>query len=131
MSDLPDVDSLHKTKEKKKLSPADEMRAKSYGVGCVMFIVGVGMVVGFFYLGQAPAKLFYMLASGAVVMLLSGIGLFIHPLNKEQMENFQNNPNPISTFKIMPVFWKVWLLVILAAMLGACLVVFQLIERVR
>jgi hypothetical protein len=58
------------------------------------------------------------------------VGLFIKPLNKEQLDVFQNDPNPISVFKVMPAFWKVWLLVILVAMIAGFVYVAQLTVRV-
>ena len=49
-------------------------------------------------------------------------------LNSESA--FRNEPNPIAVFGIMPVFWKIWLLVILAAMIGAFIYVAQTTVRV-
>ena len=62
--------------------------------------------------------------------MLSGIGLFIQPLDEERLDAFQNEPNPISVFRIMPIFWKIWLLVILAAMIGAFVYVAQTTVRI-
>jgi hypothetical protein len=62
--------------------------------------------------------------------VLSGIGLFIQPLDGERLDVFQNEPNPVAVFSVMPVFWKVWLLVILAAMIGAFIYVAQTTERI-
>ena len=58
------------------------------------------------------------------------IGLFIQPLDEERMRAFRNEPNPIAVFAVMPPFWKVWLLVILAAMIGAFIYVSQTTVRV-
>ena len=64
------------------------------------------MLVGFYYTQRAPAKLFNLLAAGGVALVLSGVGLFLRPLDEKRLHAFQNDPNPISVFKIMPPFWK-------------------------
>jgi hypothetical protein len=107
-----------------------QARMQSYGIGIFLCLVGVGMLAGFFFTQQAPAKLFNLLAAGGVAALLSGIGLFIHPLDGERLNAFQNEPNPIAMFGVMPPFWKAWLLVILAAMGGAFVYVTQHTVRV-
>jgi hypothetical protein len=124
-------------KKKKKESPADEdkprkpkgisgdARAASYGIGGFLFLLGLGMLWWFNSLERAPSKAFNLLAAGGVAALLSGIGLFISPLDHDKLNAFQNEPNPIEVFKVMPVFWKAWLLVILAAMIAAFVFVAQ------
>jgi hypothetical protein len=99
-------------------------------MGVFLLLVGVGMLVGFYYTQRAPGKLFNLLAAGGIAALLSGIGLFLHPLDEERLNAFQNEPNPIAVFKIMPLFWKAWLLVILVAMIGAFVYVAQTTVRV-
>src|SRR5206468_8252177 len=62
---------------------------------------------------------------GGVAAVLSGIGLFLHPLDEERLNVFQKEPNPIVVFTVMPPFWKAWLLVILAGMIGGFVYVAQ------
>jgi hypothetical protein len=107
-----------------------EERIGSYAIGGVLFLLGGGFLVWYSFLDRAPGKLFNLLAAGGVAAVLSGIGLFIQPLDGERMDAFQNEPNPIAVFKIMPAFWKCWLLVILAAMIGAFVYVAQTTERI-
>jgi hypothetical protein len=102
-----------------------EARAASYGIGGFLFLLGVGMLWWFNSLERAPSKAFHLLAAGGVAALLSGVGLFISPLDHDKLNAFQNEPNPIEVFKVMPGFWKVWLLVILAAMVAAFVFVSQ------
>ena len=120
-------------KKKKRRDAVEEAgnKAASYGIGVVMVLIGIAFWVGFYFTNTAPSKLFNLLAAGGAAMVLSGVGLFIHPLNDAEMKEFQNNPNPIAVFRIMPVFWKVWLLVILAAMIGAFGFVMMVTVRVR
>jgi hypothetical protein len=134
--DLPDdelYDDRPRKKKKKRRDPVDVAsdKAVSYPVGVVMLLIGVALWVGFYFTTTAPSKLFNLLAAGGAAMVLSGIGLFIHPLTDVEMAEFQNNPNPIAVFRIMPVFWKVWLLVILAAMIAAFVFVMMVTVRVR
>jgi hypothetical protein len=82
-------------------------------------ILGIALLAGFFFTQRAPAKLFNLLAAGGVASLLSGIGLFIQPLDEERLNAFQNEGSPIAVFGLMPAFWKGWMLLILAAMIGA------------
>lgn len=117
-------------KKKKKSGLSKEARVMSYVMGAFLFLVGVGLLVGFSYTQRAPSKLFNLLAAGGVAALLSGIGLFLHPLDEDRLHAFQNEPNPIAVFGVMPVFWKAWLLVILAAMIGAFVYVAQNTVRV-
>src|SRR5947209_20320344 len=134
--DVPDDelydDDRPRKKKKKKRGDDDEPghKAASYGIGVVMLLIGVAFWVGFYFTTTAPSKLFNLLAAGGAAMILSGIGLFIHPLNDTEMKEFQNNPNPIAVFRIMPVFWKIWLLVILAAMIAAFVFVAMVTVRV-
>ena len=133
--DVPDddlYDDDDRPRKKKKRRPEDEPgnKAASYGIGVVMLLIGIAFWVGFYFTNTAPSKLFNLLAAGGAAMVLSGIGLFIHPLNDAEMKEFQNNPNPIAVFRIMPVFWKIWLLVILAAMIAAFVFVAMVTVRV-
>jgi hypothetical protein len=131
MSDADDVERPRKRrKKKKKPESSAEDRAVSYGFGALLSLVGVGMLVGFYFLERGPSKLFDLLAGGGVAALLSGVGLFIHPLDEERLHAFRTGPNPITVFAVMPVFWKVWLLVILVAMIGAFVFVAQTTVRV-
>ncbi len=66
-----------------------------------------------------------------VASVLSAIAPFLHPLDNERLHAFQNDPSPIAVFRIMPLFWKVWLLIVLAAMIGAFVYVAQTTVRVR
>jgi hypothetical protein len=86
--------------------------------------------VGYQYLERGPSKLFNLLAAGGIASLLSGIGLFIQPLDEERLNALQNEPNPIAVFRIMPVFWKFWLLVILAAMIAGFVYVSKTTQRI-
>ena len=105
-------------------------RAESYGIGVVLFLLGLGMLVGYHYTQRAPGKLFDLLAAGGAAALLSGVSLLIRPLDGDRLEAFQNEPNPIAVFRIMPAFWKAWLLVILAAMIAAFVYVAKTTVRV-
>jgi hypothetical protein len=125
-----DDDRPRKKKKKKRRDDEPGEKAASYGIGVVMLLIGVAMWVGFYFTTTAPSKLFNLLATGGAAMILSGIGLFIHPLDDAEMKEFQNNPNPIAVFRIMPVFWKIWLLVILAAMIAAFVFVAMVTVRV-
>jgi hypothetical protein len=102
----------------------------SYVFGVFLFLLGGGMLIGYDFLQRAPSKVFNLLMAGGVGALLSGIGLCARPLDEEQLDVFQNDPNPISVFKVMPVFWKIWLFVILAAMIGAFVYVAQNTVRI-
>jgi len=134
--DLPDdelYDDDRPRKKKKGRRDAVDVasdKAVSYPIGVVMLLIGVALWVGFFFTTTAPSKLFNLLAAGGAAMILSGVGLFIHPLTDAEMKEFQNNPNPIAVFRIMPVFWKVWLLVVLAAMIAAFVFVAMVTVRV-
>jgi len=110
--------------------PDDHGRVMSYVFGLFLFLLGGGMLIGYDFLQRAPSKIFNLLMAGGVGALLSGIGLCIRPLNEEQLDIFQNDPNPISVFKAMPVFWKIWLLLILAAMIAAFIYVAQTTVRI-
>ena len=102
-----------------------ETRLKNYGLGAFFVLLGIGLLVWFSYMERAPGKLFNLLAAGGVASLLSGIGLFIYPLDDDRLDAFQNDPNPITVFKVMPIFWKIWLLVIVVAMGAAFIYVAQ------
>lgn len=102
-----------------------ESKAMSYGMGVFLLLLGVGLLAGYHFTQAAPAKLFNLLAAGGVASVLSGVGLFIRPLDQERLDAFQNEPNPVAVFGMMPGFWKVWLIVILAAMIGAFVYVAQ------
>jgi hypothetical protein len=128
--ELYDDDRPRKKKKKKPRKLSSEARVKSYGFGVFMILLGIGLWVGFYFTKTAPAKLFNLLAAGGAAALLSGIGLFIRPLEEEQLNEFNNNPSPIAVFKVMPAFWKAWLLLILAAMIGAFVFVAQVTVRV-
>lgn len=117
-----------KKKEKEQLS--QEARLLSYTLGAFFFLLGIGLLVGFSYTQRAPSKLFNLLAAGGVAGLLSGVGLILHPLDEDRLHAFQNEPNPIAVFQVMPTFWKAWLLVIFAAMIGAFIYVAQHTVRV-
>jgi hypothetical protein len=132
MSDADDVERPRKRRKKKKTKPESsaEDRAVSYGFGALLALFGVGMLVGYYFLERGPSKLFNLLAAGGVAALLSGVGLFIQPLDEERLRAFRTDPNPSTVFAVMPVFWKVWLLVILVAMIGAFVFVAQTTVRV-
>ncbi|HUQ68836.1 MAG TPA: hypothetical protein VM165_04895 [Planctomycetaceae bacterium] len=144
MSDANELPALpRKKKTVKKKSPTPEAAAKktpgristeervgSYAIGGFLFLLGSGLMVWFYYTQRAPSKLFNLLAAGGIASFLSGIGLFIYPLDGQRLDAFQNEPNPIAVFQIMPIFWKLWLLVILAAMIGAFIYVAQTTVRV-
>jgi hypothetical protein len=102
-----------------------ETRLKNYGLGAFFVLLGVGLLVWFNAMDRAPGKLFNLLAAGGVASLLSGIGLIIYPLDDDRLDAFQNDPNPITVFKVMPIFWKIWLVVIVAAMGAAFVYVAQ------
>jgi peptidoglycan/LPS O-acetylase OafA/YrhL len=138
MSDADDIERPRKKRRKKKVYREDrdteqrntEDRAMSYVFGALMCLLGVALLVGYYFTERAPARLFDLLAAGGVAALLSGIGLFIQPLDEERLRAFRTEPNPIAVFAVMPPFWKVWLLVILAAMIGAFIYVAQTTVRV-
>jgi hypothetical protein len=130
MSDADDDFDRPRKKKKGKPDTDGADRATSYAMGAFFFLLGIGLLVWYYYTQRAPWKLFNLLAGGGVAVLLSGIGLFIYPLDRERLHAFQNEPNPIAVFKIMPIFWKVWLLVILAAMIAAFIYVSQHTERI-
>lgn len=123
----PDVEQPERKTRKK---PDDHGRVMSYVFGVVLLLLGGGMVAGYQFLERGPSKLFNLLMAGGVGALLSGIGLFLHPLDEERLDAFQNEPNPISVFRIMPIFWKIWLLVVLAAMIGGFVYVAQTTVRI-
>src|SRR5438874_5725801 len=135
-----DADDLERPPKKKKLRPMPESedrpkvtgedRAMSYGFGIFMLLLGIGMLVGYYFTQRAPSKLFNLLAAGGVACLLSAVGLFVQPLDKQRLDAFRNEPSPIAVFGIMPIFWKIWLLVILAAMIGAFIYVANTTVRV-
>src|SRR4051794_3108630 len=110
---------------RKKKALDREARVTSYGFGGFLTLLGAGLLVGFSFMERGPSKLFHLLAAGGVAALLSGIGLFLHPLDDEQLHAFRNDGNPIAVFGIMPLFWKAWMLLILAAMIGAVVFVSQ------
>ena len=128
------ADNLQRPRKRKtnKAKPkiSAEQRAISYVIGAGFFLLGIGLLFWFSRLDRAPGKIFNLLAAGGVGSLLSGIGLFLHPLDEQRLDAFQNDPNPISVFRLMPVFWKVWMLIILAAMIGAFIYVAQNTVRV-
>lgn len=108
----------------------DSGRAMSYVFGIFFLLLGGGMMLGYEYLQRAPAKIFNLLMAGGAGAFLSGLGLLIYPLNEEQLDAFQKEPNPISVFKAMPAFWKFWLLLIGAAMIAGFVYVAQTTVRV-
>ena len=116
----PKPDAEARAKEKAKADRAArtkvETRLKNYGLGAFFVLLGVGLMVWYSYTMRAPGKLFNLLAAGGIASLLSGIGLFVQPLDDERLDAFQNEPNPIAVFKVMPTFWKVWMVVIAVAM---------------
>jgi cell division septal protein FtsQ len=130
---MSDADDLEPPRRKKKKKPKLDAKAMavSYGIGLFLFLLGIGLLVWFYYTPRAPARLFNLLAAGGIAALLSGVGLFICPLDEERLHAFQHDPNPISVFKVMPLFWKIWLLVILVAMVGAFVYVAMTTVRVR
>jgi hypothetical protein len=117
-------------KKKTKKSVDSESRALSYVMAVFFVLLGIGLIVGYNYLERGPSKLFNLLAAGGVGSLLSGIGLIIQPLDSERLSKFQNEGNPIAVFNVMPVFWKIWMIVILAAMIGGFFYVSQTTVRV-
>jgi hypothetical protein len=129
---MSDVDDFESRPRKRKKEPKVDStgRAMSYGFGVLMFLLGTGLIVWYYHTQRAPAKAFNLLAAGGVAALLSGLGLFLHPLDEERLHTFQKEPNPITVFRIMPPFWKVWMLVILAAMIGAFVYVAKTTVRV-
>jgi|GEM_PF-6139136 len=118
------------TSEQPRKKPDDHGRALSYVVGIFLLLLGGGMIVGFDYLRRAPEKLFLLLVGGGAGAVLSGLGLLIQPMTEEQLDIFQNEPNPISVFKVMTPFWKIWLLVVLAGMIGGFVYAMQNTVRV-
>jgi hypothetical protein len=104
--------------EKTRSKPDDHGRVLSYVVGVFFLLLGGGMIIGFDYVRRAPEKVFFLLMGGGAGALLSGLGLLIQPMNEDQLNVFQSEPNPIAVFKVMTPFWKVWLIVILAGMIG-------------
>ena len=130
MSDAEDDDFDRLRKQKKKPQENGADRAASYGLGVFFVLLGIGLLVWYYYTMRAPSKLFNLLAGGGVAVLLSGIGLFICPLDRERLHAFQHEPNPIAVFRIMPPFWKAWLLLILVAMIGAFIYVAQTTVRI-
>lgn len=104
--------------EKPRKKPDDHGRVLSYVFGVFLLLLGGGMILGFDYLRRAPEKLFFLLSAGGAGALLSGLGLLIQPMNEQQLNVFQDEPNPITVFKVMTPFWKVWLIVVLAGMIG-------------
>jgi len=142
MSDADELPALPRKKKIVKKKPQSEAlpkktpgristeeRVGSYAIGGCLFLLGIGLMVWFYYTQRAPSKLFNLLAAGGIGSFLSGIGLFIYPLDGQRLDAFQNEPNPVAVFQIMPVFWKLWLLVILAAMIGAFIYVAQTTVR--
>ena len=97
----------------------DHGRSVSYGFGVLMLLLGGGMVAGYQLIEQGPGKLCNLFMAGGVVCVLAGIGLFIHPLDEKHFDAFQYKPHPISVFRVMPIFWKMWVVVIFAAMIAA------------
>lgn len=122
--------AVQESAPRKRKKPDDFGRIKSYALGVLMAVLGGGMITGYQYLERGPSKLFHLLMAGGVAVLLGGIGLFIQPLDEERLHRFQNEPNPVALFRIMPLFWKVWLLVILVAMIGGFVYVSQTTVRV-
>jgi len=110
--------------------PPDSGRAMSYVFGVFFLLLGGGMMLGYEYLQRAPAKIFNLLMAGGAGSLLSGLGLLIYPLTEEQLDVFQKEPNPVSVFKAMPAFWKLWLLLIGAGMIAGFVYVSQTTVRV-
>jgi len=110
--------------------PDDHGRAMSYVFGVFMLLLGGGMIAGYQFLERGPSKLFNLLMAGGVAAVLAGIGLFVCPLDEERLDAFQNEPNPIAVFRVMPLFWKFWLLLILAGMIGGFVYVSQTTVRI-
>ena len=95
MSEVDDFLDRPRKKRKKKPELEPEDRGMSYVMGFVLLVFGAGMLVGFYYTQRAPAKLFNLLAAGGVALVLSGVGLFLRPLDEKRLHAFQNDPNPI------------------------------------
>jgi cell division septal protein FtsQ len=131
MRDDDDVMDAPIKKKKKKPQLDAKARAVSYGIGVFLLLLGIGLLVWFYYTQRAPAKLFNLLAAGGIAAFLSGIGLFICPLDEARMNAFQKEPNPIAVFRVMPLFWKIWMLVILVGMIAGFVIVALTTERVR
>jgi hypothetical protein len=129
-ADDEDDDFERPRKKKKKPKTDNTALVASYGIGAFLILLGVGLMIWFFNTQRAPSRLFNLLAAGGIASLLAGIGLVIHPLDRERLNAFQNESNLIALFKVVPVFWKIWLLVIGAAMIGAFIYVAQTTERV-
>src|SRR5262245_2213902 len=110
-----DDDYLELSPRPRKRKSSKAVKGASYTFGVVFLLVGIGLLVWFSYTQRAPAKLFNLLAAGGITALLSGVGLFIHPLDQERLHIFRNEPNPLAVYRAMPTFWKVWLLVTLTA----------------
>jgi hypothetical protein len=122
--------NLDEREEQPRKKPDDHGRAMSYVFGVFMLVLGGGMIAGYQFLERGPSKLFNLLMAGGVAAVLAGVGLFLCPLDEERLDAFQNEPNPISVFRIMPIFWKFWLLLILAAMIGGFIYVSQTTVRI-
>lgn len=116
--------------EKPRNKPEDHGRILSYVVGVFLLLLGGGMIVGFDFVRRAPEKVFLLLMGGGAGALVSGLGLLIQPMNEEQLNIFQSEPNPIAVFKVMTPFWKVWMIVVLAAMIGGFVYAMQNTVRV-
>lgn len=125
------IDNAERPRKKAKGKLTPEERVTSYAFGVLFALLGVGLLVGYYFTQRAPSKLFNLLAAGGIASLISGIGLFIYPLDEERMHAFRNERNPIEVFGVMPVFWKLWMLLILAAMIGAFVYVAQNTVRVN
>jgi cell division septal protein FtsQ len=128
-----DDDERERPRKKRKKKPKTDNVAlvMSYAIGAGLVLLGVVLMVWFFNTTRAPSRMFNLLAAGGIASLLSGIGLIICPLDRERLDAFQNEGNLISVFKVMPLFWKIWMLVILAGMVGAFIYVAQNTVRVR
>jgi hypothetical protein len=129
-SEVRTAPAVEETAPRTRKKPDDHGRVMSYGFGVFMLLLGGGMIAGYQFLERRPNKLFNLLMAGGVAALLAGVGLFIYPLDEERLDAFQNEPNLISVFRIMPIFWKIWLLVILAAMIGGFVYVSQTTVRI-
>ena len=116
------------TRAKSRTSTEDKVL--SFVMGFFLLALGIGMLAGYQFLERGPSKLFNLLAAGGAGAVLSGIGLFLYPLDRERLDAFQNEPNPIAVFKIMPIFWKFWMLLVLAAMIGGFVYVSQTTVRI-
>lgn len=93
MSETGGIERPRRKKRKKgKSKLSTEQRAVSYVIGGGLFLLGVGLLVWFSRLDRAPGKIFNLLAAGGVGSLLSGLGLFLHPLTRSGWTPFRTIP---------------------------------------